>query len=507
MTNKNHYIALTLGPIDRISSYAEDTKGIWTSSYLFVYLAKKIVRPMYENRDFILPQWARAGCTAKDMRMFEPQSGAGLCPDHYIFRAEEGDFEKLAGICDEVYRETAGLIAGTIKKDLGKVEAFLRQSIKIYFCEHEFAMDISEQNIVEKCNNMLNAMECEDNFPPKEEENYLKLFFSSVNGSFLTQDAYGEQQNAKDSRLIKTIFEYSAGELAGSLGNSLARVASGEIPMPEEVCTYHKYIAIVKADGDNMSKMLKAIYDDKCHTIHDLDKQLLDYNLRVGGLIRQFGGVPIFTGGDDLLFFAPIMYNGKTIFQLLQSIDDTFNEHMKAVGVSAVPTLSFGLSMTYYKFPMFEAKDKSEALLDEAKSSCSNKNRIVWSLRKHSGQTIDGVIEKASTRMYAEIQELIHYCIAGLPDDEWLSSVVYWLDKEQEILTTIVENANMLHAYMDNNFNEGVHKDSKKDVLTRIREFLEKYMLQLPDKDARLSVLRTLYASLRFVLFVKSKEK
>lgn len=506
MNNKNLYIALTLGPIGRISSYAEDTKGIWASSYLFVYLAKKIIRPMYEERDFLLPQWAPAGCKNKDMRMFDPQSGAGLCPDHYIFRAEEGDFDTLARICDNVYRETAGLISKTINKDQGKVEAFLRRSIKIYFCEHEFDAGTTEQGIVEECNRMLNAMECEDICPSQEEENYFKTFFAEVNNSFLTQDAYGDKENEKDPRLIKTIFEYSAGELAGRSDNDLVKVASGENPMPKEVRPYHKYIAIVKADGDNMSKMLQAIYNDSQHTIHDLDRQLLEYNLKIGGLIRLFGGVPIYIGGDDLLFFAPVMYNGETIFQLLKSIDDTFNEYMKAVGVAAVPTLSFGLSMTYYKFPMFEAKDKAEALLAEAKSSSGNKNRIVWSLQKHSGQTIDGVMEKASTEMYADIQELINDGIAKLPDDEWLSSVVYWLDKEQDILTTVIKKPNMLQAYIDNNFNEGLHKGSKEDVLTRIKNFLEKHMLTLSGREARLSVLRTLYASLRFVIFIK-KEK
>ena len=508
MDNKNLYIALTLGPIGRISSYAEDTKGIWASSYLFVYIAKQIIRPMYEKRDFLLPQWSKAGCQEKDMRMFAPQSGAGLCPDHYIFKAEEGDFDVLADICDNVYRQTAELIADTIRKDYDKVEQFLRQSIKIYFCEHAFGSDASEQGIVDECNKMLNAMECEDTFPPKEEQNYFKLFFASVNGSFLTRDAYGTTTDDKDPRLIKTIFEYSAGELSERLGTSLVKLASEEMPMPREVCTYHKYIAIVKADGDNMSKMLKAIYDDSQHTIHDLDQQLLEYNLTVGELIRKFGGVPIYTGGDDLLFFAPVMYKGNTIFQLLKRIDSTFNEYMKAVGVSAVPTLSFGLSISYYKFPMFEAKDKAEALLEEAKSQDSNKNRICWSLRKHSGQTIEGVIEKTSEAMYDDIMKLIHNYIAELSDEEWLSSVVYWLAKEEEMLTEVIENDNMLHAYIVNNFNEDVHKDSKKKILAGIEEFLKNHMLTPRlATDVKLSVLRTLYASLRFVLFVKKKER
>lgn len=489
-----------------MASYAEDTKGIWASSYLFVYMAKQIIRPMYKKRDFLLPQWSPAGSHDKDMRMFAPQSGAGLCPDRYIFRAEEGDFDTLTGICDKVYKETSGLIAEKINEDKNLIEDYLRHSIKIYFCEREFDAGTDEQSIVEQCGILLNAMECEDLFPPREECNYFKKFFADVNDSFLTKDTYGEERNKKDNRLIKTILEYSAGELSGKAGINLVKFASGDMKMPSEVRTYHKYIAIVKADGDNMGKTLEAIYGDSKHTIHDLDKQLLEYNLKVGGLIRGFGGVPIFTGGDDLLFFAPVVYNENTIFRLLQDIDKAFNEHMRAVGSSTVPTLSFGLSMSYYKFPMFEAVETAETLLQKAKNSTGGKNRIVWSLRKHSGQTIEGMMDKSSQNLYGDLVELIQEHLY-IPEKEWLSSLVYWLAKEENMLTTVVENDKMLQAYMENNFNEDVHGGSKGNLLGRVMEFMKKHMLTLSGKEARSSVLRTLYASLRFVSFINGNER
>lgn len=501
----NLYIAVTFGPIGRVASYAEDTKGIWASSYFFVYLAKQVIKPMYEKRDFLLPQWSQAGSKDKEMQVFGPQQGAGLCPDRYIFKAEKGDFEELGGICDKVYRNTAKQIAEVIRKDSRLIEEYLKHTIKIYFCEHEFNEGTGEQEIVEKCGALLNAMECEDLFAPTEKQNYLKEFFSKVNGTFLTKDAYGETHNTNGSRLIKTIFEYSAGELKHEMDIDLIGIASGEKKMPDEVCTRHKYIAIVKADGDNMSKTLKAIYEDESRTIHYLDKQLLEYNLKVGQLIRDFGGVPIYTGGDDLLFFAPVVYNDKTIFQLLQNIDDTFNQYMGKVGSTTVPTLSFGLSVSYYKFPMFEATEMAEALLQKAKSDPQKKNRIIWSLRKHSGQTLNGTIDKNNPDFYQDVIKLIQESL-GVTENEWLSSVAYWLRKEQDMLTGIISHENQLKAYIENNFNEDIHK-KKKSLLDSVTEFLKTHLLVLSSEKDKKAVLDTLYSSLRFVLFMNGGER
>ena len=47
-------IALTLGPITRVISLAQTTRGMWAASYLFSYLAKHIIEP-FKGRRFLLP--------------------------------------------------------------------------------------------------------------------------------------------------------------------------------------------------------------------------------------------------------------------------------------------------------------------------------------------------------------------------------------------------------------------------------------------------------------------
>ncbi len=505
MNQTNRYIAITLGPIGRVASYAEDTKGIWASSYLFVYIAKQVIKPMYEKRDFLLPQWSPTGTPPgqKEVRMFEPQQGAGLCPDRYIFKAEEGDFDELAETCNLVYQQTATKIAESCTNtDKKEVERYLKHSIKIYFCEQEFRNDIQEQEIINKCTAMLDAMECEDLFPQQETRNYFKEFFNNVNGSFLTKDAYKtKNNNEQDSRLIKTIFEYSASDLEKKMNKKeILEIASGK--NDTDIPTRYKYIAIVKADGDNMGDTLKNIYNSPDHTIHNLDKQLLEYNLQVGNLIREFSGVPIFTGGDDLLFFAPIVYNGNTIFKLLQDIDNAFNSCMKAVGTDTVPTLSFGLSMSYYKFPMFEAVQLADTLLQKAKSDFPQKNRIIWSLRKHSGQTIDGMIDKNNPDLYKDEINLIQKSLDISKEKDWLSSVAYWLIKEQDMLTDIIDNEKQLEAYIENNFNEDIHSKEKGQLLKQITDFLKKHFLSQSIETERKVMLSTLCSTLRFISFI-----
>ena len=43
------YIAITIGPIDRIMTYTKSLKSFWAASYLMSYIGKTLVSPFFNE--------------------------------------------------------------------------------------------------------------------------------------------------------------------------------------------------------------------------------------------------------------------------------------------------------------------------------------------------------------------------------------------------------------------------------------------------------------------------
>ena len=53
-----------------------------------------------------------------------------------------------------------------------------------------------------------------------------------------------------------------------------------------------------------------------------ISKALVKYGIEATKIIDEFGGLPIYAGGDDLLFIAPVVgKDGTNIFDLLVKIE------------------------------------------------------------------------------------------------------------------------------------------------------------------------------------------
>lgn len=163
-----------------------------------------------------------------------------------------------------------------------------------------------------------------------------------------------------------------------------------------------KYYAFVAADGDSMGKTLEKLVQDPSNpadkTLEKFSQACLHYTEQAAQLINEFSGMTIYAGGDDLLFLAPLENKeGKSIFELCYDIQKCFrntinkeiNHDKKEDLKTGVPTLSFGIAMQYYKFPLYEALAKARNLLDDAKKTAGiRKDSMSVQLTKHSGQTV-----------------------------------------------------------------------------------------------------------------------
>lgn len=523
------YIAITFGPISRVASYAKDTKGIWASSYLFSYIAKKVIEPFKDNegkRTFLLP--------ALNEEMNNPAiiQGAGVYPDRYVLESQAGDFNRLCKSVQGMYTDLAEKISQVINEDEGKIEAYLKRTIKVYAFEKSIETD---KDVVKSCEDLLAYMECQDIYPQKDPVNYLQLFFEKVKDSFLVDDGFGKKYR---DRLFESIIEYSAVEFNTDefwsgiqekilRFNSKALIKESKLAAVEKegiLKPYHKYIVFVKADGDNMTDTIKGLKANRSSAM-TLSNALFEYNKETINIISGYGGRTLFLGGDDLLFFAPVRNGKKTIFTLLSEIEEKFEKVLRKWIPNLkipLPTLSFGVSISYYKHPMFEAYQKAEDLLNWAKSDMdgtikdNKKNRIAWNLRKHSGQVYKSVVFKEFAEFYDKFKDLTTRRVFELSHKEdYLSSFTYWLEQNRFQLEYIlnklpksgdekmVNDVNaMLENYLNNSFDEPVHDN---EGMNSYKKVLVEYLVEHKkshgnDADA----ISSLYATLRFVGFLIS---
>lgn len=479
-----HYIAITLGPITRVISMAKSTKELWAASYLFSYLAKQLIRP-FKERNFLLPYL--------DPKMDQPEVtlGAGVYPDRYIFEAQEGDFESLCERADQVLADLAIDITAklSLKVDMSKVEAYLRHTLKIYFCELAFD-DSQVDQVVSLCEQRLATLECQDCYPLKEQkqEDYLPQYFSRVNDSFLVKDGFGGE---KKGRLFETVLECASG-----------RETTEDTTL---LLPYKKYIAIVKADGDNLTATIKQL-KAKGKDVTTLSKALFQFSTEAIACIKNFGGMAVFVGGDDLLFFAPVRRGDQTVFDLIRALDTAFKRCLnEALQGEAPSTLSFGVSMTYHKFPLFEAVEQAEGLLSKAKKA-PGKNHLAWCLRKHSGQIVQGLMPKANDSLYRQFGNLLAIAKDSQRTEEFFRSFTYWLSANRTHLAYLLSKpaesaARMLINCFRNNFNEDVHVGKAS-----FEQQLVDYLLAAAKASEKAEqAIDELVAVLRFVGFLISK--
>lgn len=500
----NKLIAITIGPISRTTANVKSTKALWASSYFFSYLAKKLIAP-FENNKFILPV-----VKTKDNTLWGNSSGIGRFPDRYMFYAEPGDFDKLKKhvqdtLSDDISDNMATFFAYStndeeeIKKEKKEnlkpsIESFLKNYLKIYFFEKECA----SENPVEECNSILDLMELQDSYNLIESENYLTTFFEDkeLRNSFLVTDAFGHNEK-------KQLFE------------SLDKISEIELDnSTQERRAYHNYIAIISADGDNMSDTIKKLFEDeknvsyKGESIQGLSEQLLHFGDEIVLYTDfrkkkvEYKARIVFLGGDDLLIFAPVMYKGKNVFDLINKISSIFNEKMS--GFSNKPTLSFGVSINYTKYPMSEALQISRDMLEKAKEG--NKNSVAFCLQKHSGRVDMGVYTKNPDKsIFDEFIKLINlYKPDKQPDDNrMLSSVMYWISNHETMLNYLLalndNKAERIRNYFENSFNESIHSNLG-GFYEKLTDFLVNAQ-QVTDDPIKL-----LYTSLRFIHFLKTKQ-
>ncbi len=532
---KNKYTALTIGPIYKTFLNVRKTREIWAASYMFSYLMKQVILNLeskgIEPGCFIVPFVNKKALEYK---------GVGIIPDRLIFESNSGDYQLLQDAISEAVKK----FAGCISDNPAGVEDYLNDYLRFYSIEKELP---DGANIIAEMFNHLDTLELQE--IPVADENAAQLFlfsfFRKINKSpFFSENNFQKDDQAnKNLRLIdvngnvrfESVAEIATAELKNNpevdyrnfVNTHLWKEVDGDIDSDQKFIesleekyeslfkTYHKYIAIIKADGDKIGKTIENLKGDASR-LKNFSEGLLNWAFDCDEVVRSYGGVPIYIGGDDLLMFAPVSFNNKTILDMVDVIDASFKKAMS--GFPEV-SLSYGISITYYKYPMFEAVCKVDELLKQAKDFSGQRNAVCIRLLKHSGavfETTFGKSDEVNTK--EKLQDVVN-CIGNLDKNKgksFLNSVAYFLRENETLVKQIGKDKARVENFFANNF-EGYKRekdlkalDGKKEkrkpkanYLKKVEELLTHTFEHLPNTE---DVLPSVYSSLRIARFIKGME-
>lgn len=466
--SRNKYSAINIGPIISTLGMARKPRELWAASFLFSHLMKCIYDEVEKREcEIVSPAKPTEGMT-----------GMGIYPDRIYF---VGEVDAKAIVSDAMwafYRDLYGM--GDRNSNIPDLNYFNVMSATYETDKDSLAIAKLNQrlDILELCN------------------------------------------LAADSDTAQTIYRI----ISKKVFSSLFQLATGEdrFPIPElkdianvqrkenhniKEKSHHRYFCVVQADGDNVGKTVSHKDLDNGNVL-EISKALVDFGLKATGLIKKFGGIPIYAGGDDLLFIAPVIgKEGSHIFSLLDNIENNaFNKVKDAVdgfnlkddkGNVIEASLSFGVSISYYKYPLYEALESARNLLFGKAKNIKQKKAVAWSLRKHSGETYNVAFSLKDEELKKQFENLIK----TTTDNETVSAIAHKLRQHEALVDMVLESGQdeRLNALFDKvlEFDNG-----RSDYFNAVKSIMPVLYRVIGKKD----YIQTLYSLLRTAKFIKGEE-
>lgn len=502
MQGKN-YIGITIGPITRTMSFSSAPGGLWFASYFFSMLSKKIVEELKERDAEILT--IRKDGEKIDEKFYDEKNAAGLGIFHdRIYATVDAQFNNNTAddLIEGIEKQLAKSVSDAINKPEKDVNEFLKDYLQIHYIIVS-EKETETKGIAKTLADALDALELNNKISNNKGENYLRKLMEGNNASNASQNTYIKNWRNKiglddkedksgliseNNKHIRSVPEISSQK---ELDNN-----KSEENLFDGMPKYSKYYALVYADGDNMGKIIASTASGNIETqkngISEFSKLCTEYSEMATEKITNYGGVVIYSGGDDLLFIAPVFgKDDSNIWKLCKDISDGFKKLSKDFE-DKNPSISFGISINYYKYPLYEAmEDAASMLFGIAKNyyqkiiteneelwygELAHKNNIATHLTKHSGQSQQLVCYMGSG-IFDDFINLINYVKGDNIDvtDEFLHSLTYSIENKKAILNAIAENENtgQLNKFIDNLFRT---KKCKDEIKTTIKSIAEKMM-------------------------------
>lgn len=500
------YTAINIGPIISTFSMARKPRELWAASYMFSHLMKCIYIEAENNGEVISPSKPNP---KKDKCI---DSEAENCGNVISPSKPDENLSKVGIYPDRIY------IKGEINADDITKNAFLQ----FYFDllgnkpKNENNPDLEYFNIM--------VASCEAS---RESEAISilnqKLDILELNNQATDRDAAKSISDIIKKKKFSSLFQLATGNDRFPIPE-LEEIAKRELTEHTELKkkSHHKYFCVVQADGDNVGKTVSH-QDLQDGQVGKISTALVNFGLKAAEIIEGFGGLPIYAGGDDLLFIAPVIGKDKTnIFALLNKIEDeAFKDVADEVAKCGKEnrglytdrnkieaSLSFGISISYYKYPLYEAFETARNLLFGTAKNIDNKKAVAWSFRKHSG----GIFNAAFSLKNGSLQTAFQNLIQNTDEDTIVSAVAHKIRQEEVLVNTVMESEKDI-PYTDNNGK--VSERPRLDALfDKVLEFqdnayfkaVKNIMPILYEEVGKKQFISTLYSLLRTAKFIKGED-
>jgi len=525
-----NYLALTIGPVDKTLEQAKTTRELWVASFFLSRIAQLMIEAPIKK--LLSPQ-----PLAKNQKVY----GASVYPDRLYW---ELDSIKTK----EEIIEVENNVLSKLSLELGRlidVEG-LKKYLKLYWLQVSYTEEeLKEISFLSRLNETLDGLELQNNWQQVESINLIANLIAknknlektkrpvynwrAESAQQLTEKAYGEvgrfpsmveittrplrrfNKKIYDDLVTKKISE----KLKLLDENDKSNETNLELKIEEDYInsikqselgsafrSHHKYICIVHSDGDGVGSFLKEHVGNDAEKFINFSILLNNFAIEASQKVFDYGGVPVYSGGDDLLFFAPVKHQEKdeeNIMTLIKTLNHDFKEKFLDYSLSQ----SFGLSITYYKYPMAEAiKSAKDLLIKEAKKK-PGKNYVSVRVEKHSGQTFNfGFRQEETGLMYNCFMKLT--LASNGKDENFLNSVMYKLNDQIGVIEYINKNPKKLELFFNENFNEAGHLEYK-DFFTEVQTLITETFKHFETEKLNQKMER-IYSALRFVHFLNAKD-
>jgi len=495
------YTAITIGPIIKTLSLVRKPRELWSASYLFSYLMGCIIDAVPEQFEIISPA-----------KLNKKKSAVGLYPDRVFIKHLE------LKEAEDIIEQSRKAFASALNLNNAVNDYFNIMSVSIEASsDGEAVRTLNEKlDVMELCctpTNEVSSQEILSLIKKIKHSPLFKLAFESEDFpiEMLSDIASSELSSLKptewgEARVQSNKIEKDKNSIVNEEDHFYLLLKEN---CPEEYKTYHKYICVIQADGDNMGSVVSNIPNGK---LSAFSKDLLNFGEKSCKIIEAFGGLPIYAGGDDLLFIAPVVgKESRNILDLVKNLDKEYqtirvkveNYHILKEGKPLTTSMSYGISISYYKFPLYEALESARNLLFENAKHIEGKNALAWKLQKNSGSSFSGRCSKSD-----EVYKLFEKVVKTTSEDHLVTAVAHkirvndsllglWKDKDSEHISL------RLDAFYDKTMEFNSKSKAEQDYLTATKNLL----LELYKTKDIERITSEIYGMLRTAKFINGEEE
>ena len=477
------YFGYTIGPIHGTLMEANSPAEIWMASYFFSRLMQEVTRLLLSNQELRDADLDLVSPCLTDFDYKELTGlGAGVFSDRLYYAVNEGKEDRAKMAFASVWADALASVAPTLVTtinadgpkpgvtDQGCIQ-FLQE--KLYYRE---TCVIAETIPLKEINDQLDELEAGVPFPRCETVAGQDYFYWFLRREVLRA---GRCPWIKEQQVVPLDMFQLADEQEPQQPSDAGEPFS------------RRYVALVYADGDLLGTVLsQAASSGAEQTVRDISKKLLTFSKNSVRTVKEYGGYPLFFGGDDLFFFAPLYSADKerNLFSLLSELHDQFgemfkdhrvkvenemrpvslsfysadkkqklfsqpnklhsqfkNHHMKYKKKSQPVSLSFGVTIHHCKYPLQRMRsDTEEGLYVHAKGARwrgkNKKNALYVMLRKGSGQRSKCLLPFISVdEQQKTLVELAQELIFSPGDEQTVRSLHWKLVSRFDLLCWILE--------------------------------------------------------------------